>query len=81
MPFHNLITNLHNKTDHIVINPHRCVGCFQCTQVCPKDVLCKIPLPFHKHVHINHPEACIGCQRCIQICPVGAISLRRGRAR
>lgn len=68
----------HNETNHIAINLHRCVGCFQCVEACPKKVLGKISLPFHKHVHVDHPEACIGCARCAKICPEGAISKKEG---
>ena len=67
-------------TVHLTFDMARCRACFHCVDVCPKGVLGKIALPFHKHVHIDHPEACIGCLRCQAVCPADVIQKRKEAA-
>jgi MinD superfamily P-loop ATPase len=62
-------------TGHIQIDAHKCKACWKCIEVCRNNVIGKINLPFHKHVHVNHPECCKGCQRCLKVCPENAICL------
>ena len=60
-------------TEHIQLNPHKCAACWECVAACPKQVLDKIDLPFHKHAKVANPEACIGCKKCVKACKHGAI--------
>lgn len=68
--------NIHNTTNYIHIDRARCIGCFQCVDVCPKGVLGKVNLPLHKHVHVDHPDQCVGCFACLSCCPAQAIQKR-----
>ena len=61
------------QTAHIQLDPHKCKACWECIEACPKQVLGKIDLPFHKHAKIVNPEACIGCKKCVKTCQYGAI--------
>ncbi|MDE6011066.1 MAG: 4Fe-4S binding protein, partial [Muribaculaceae bacterium] len=64
-------------TRFISADSHKCVACWNCIPACPKHVLGKVSLPFHKHVRIVNADACIGCGRCIGKCPDGVfISLK-----
>lgn len=56
-------------TKFVKINPHNCVACWECIPVCPKNVIGKIDLWFHKHVVFKHSDDCIGCFKCIKTCP------------
>ena len=43
-------------TDHILINTKSYDTCGKCTEACPKGVLGKVNIIFHKHVHIDEAE-------------------------
>ncbi|MBR5644733.1 MAG: ferredoxin family protein [Salinivirgaceae bacterium] len=62
------------QTAHITIDLHCCQACWKCVNACPKQVLGKIDLPFHKHVKIVNAEKCIGCNKCVKMCEFGVIS-------
>lgn len=64
----------HIQTRHIKIDNHRCKACWDCVNACPKDVIGKVNLFFHKHSHINQAAQCIGCFKCIKVCKFKAIS-------
>lgn len=63
------------QTAHIQLDPHECQACWECVNACPKQVLGKIDMPFHKHAKIVNPEACIGCRKCVKLCQHEAISV------
>ncbi|MBD5246558.1 MAG: 4Fe-4S binding protein [Barnesiella sp.] len=56
-------------TNFVKINPHKCVACWKCLPACPKGVIGKVDLWFHKHIVFKHSDACIGCYKCIKACP------------
>lgn len=58
-------------TDYVAINPSRCVACWKCVEQCPKNVVGKIEILWHRHVVFRNPDACIGCRKCIKTCPHG----------
>ncbi|MDE6696948.1 MAG: 4Fe-4S binding protein [Muribaculaceae bacterium] len=58
-------------TQYVSINAYKCVACWDCIPACPKHVLGKVSIPFHKHVRIINANACIGCGKCIRTCPNG----------
>ena len=62
------------RTAHIWANPRRCTACWKCVDACPKQVINKIDLLWHKHVTIKNAAGCIGCKKCIQACPNGVFS-------
>ena len=62
------------QTAHIQLDPYKCKACWECVETCPKQVLGKIDMPFHKHAKIVNPDVCIGCKKCIKACLHGAIS-------
>lgn len=65
------------STDHILINTKSCDACGKCIEACPKEVLGKVNIIFHKHAHVDEAEQCIGCLKCVKACPQNAIISRR----
>ncbi len=63
-----------HSTPYIQLDTHKCVGCFKCVEVCPKDVIGKVHILWHKHAIIRQPEKCIGCYKCVKVCEVSAIT-------
>lgn len=53
-----------------IVNKHRCLGCCECTFVCPKDAINISPKT--GKAYINY-DRCINCGQCIDICPARAI--------
>lgn len=63
----------HTQTQHIKIDNHKCKACWDCVNTCPKNVIGKVNLFFHKHLHIDYAEQCIGCLKCVKVCKFQAI--------
>lgn len=61
------------KTKYIHINTRACNACWNCLDACPKQVLGKIEIGFHRHVRIINEESCTGCKKCVPVCPQNAI--------
>jgi adenylylsulfate reductase, subunit B len=53
------------------IDPNKCVGCGNCTEVCPFGVL---EIENGKAV-VKHPENCRRCGACVSACPNHAIDI------
>lgn len=56
------------KTAFISMNPRHCVACWECVNVCPKQVIGKVHFLWHKHTVFKNSDVCIGCKKCINIC-------------
>ena len=54
------------------INQSRCIGCGQCADICPGNLI-----RFHESgkAFLRHVEDCWGCVSCMKECPAGAIVL------
>lgn len=63
------------RTKFVVLDTRRCVACWQCVAQCPKQVIGKVSVLWHRHVVFRHPEACVGCKRCTKVCPQGVFPL------
>lgn len=63
------------QTKYVALDTDHCEACWQCVAQCPKQVIGKVSVLWHRHVVFRHPEACIGCRRCVKICPHGAITV------
>ncbi len=61
------------KNDFICLDTRRCNACWDCIEACPKQVLGKIDMIWHRHVIIRNMEACNGCKKCVRACKSGAI--------
>lgn len=59
----------------IAINREKCIGCGQCVEACPGNL---IRLDGERKAEIRIPEDCWGCTSCMKECPVSAISLFLG---
>ena len=59
----------------IVINKNKCVGCGQCSTVCPGSL---IKLGQDKKAYIKYPRDCWGCSSCLKECKFEAIALYLG---
>ena len=63
-------------TAFLTANPvHDCIACWKCVESCPRDVLGKVRMLWHRHVKLRHPENCIGCGKCVGVCPQSIFSL------
>jgi len=58
----------------IYFYPDKCVGVWQCVQVCP--VNCWEKDPSARKAIFIHPENCIACNACVLQCPEKAIELK-----
>lgn len=59
----------------IRIKQEKCVGCKNCVEVCPGNL---IKLGSDKKAFIKHERDCWGCTSCIKACPIQAISFFLG---
>jgi heterodisulfide reductase subunit A len=70
------------------VDPGRCVGCGQCTAVCPVEVpdafnagltrrkAIYLPVPHSiPNPYVIDPAACTQCGACVEICPTHAVDL------
>jgi 2-oxoglutarate ferredoxin oxidoreductase subunit delta len=55
------------------MDTRRCEACWDCVEACPKQVLGKIDVIWHRHAIIRNAEACNGCKKCVRACESGAI--------
>jgi ferredoxin len=70
----NIFPFLHlRETKYIRLLPRQCQGCWQCVEVCPKDVLVKKDRTRRHHVHVRNADACTGCRKCVRACEFNAI--------
>jgi NAD-dependent dihydropyrimidine dehydrogenase PreA subunit len=65
---------LHLRQMSIRFYPERCVGVWECYEVCP--VNCWKPDEESGRVIFQHADLCIACGACVLQCPEGAIELR-----
>jgi NAD-dependent dihydropyrimidine dehydrogenase PreA subunit len=61
------------KNKFIHLETSRCDACWDCIEVCPKQVFGKIDLLWHRHAIIRNAEACNGCKKCVRACESGAL--------
>ena len=72
-------TGRHGFTAFIYLDSHKCRACWKCIETCPRGVIGKIDMLFHKHARVADPTRCKGCLKCVKACPQQAISaLRKG---
>ncbi|MPM97777.1 Ferredoxin-1 [bioreactor metagenome] len=54
----------------VTIDDEKCVGCGECTQACPAQIL---KMDGDKATVVG--DDCMGCESCVAICAVGAITV------
>jgi Fe-S-cluster-containing hydrogenase component 2 len=72
MKFHNPFQR-HTATKYIKISTGLCEACWSCLEACPNQVLGKIEIGPHSHIHVDRQENCKGCKKCVLACPHAAI--------
>lgn len=50
-----------------------CSACWKCIETCPKKLIGRVNLPWHKHARFRDVEACTGCLKCVRVCKSGAL--------
>ena len=63
-----------SRTAYVQLDTGKCIACWKCLEVCQKQVIGKVDLPWHKHALIINPVKCSGCLNCIKICQYNAFS-------
>lgn len=61
------------STLFVGLDSSKCKACWECLNVCTKNVIGRINLPWHKHVKFINSSDCIGCMKCVKICTANAI--------
>ena len=56
----------------VTIDEDKCVGCAQCTQGCPAQILGMLE---DKASVTGDASECLGCQSCVMTCPAEAITV------
>ncbi len=64
----------YSSTAFVLLDVKKCEACWKCLEVCTKNVIGRIILPWHKHVRFINGTACVGCLMCVKSCSTGAIS-------
>jgi NAD-dependent dihydropyrimidine dehydrogenase PreA subunit len=62
------------QTAYIRLDTGKCTACWICQEKCPKNVIGRINLLWHKHARIIDGNNCIGCFLCIKLCKSNALS-------
>ena len=75
MKFHLRFPN-HIETRYIHLDTSQCKACWACVTACPRHILGKVDLRFHKHARVDQAEKCKGCLKCVKACINGAIHAR-----
>ena len=55
----------------LIIDEEKCVGCGECVDICPNEVLeiiDELAVPIEG-------EECVGCESCVEVCEQEAIAL------
>jgi 2-oxoglutarate ferredoxin oxidoreductase subunit delta len=63
----------HLEWGFIWLDTRRCKACWKCLSVCPRKVIGKVAILWHKHVRIANADACLGCLQCVKVCKSGAL--------
>ena len=69
----------HVSTEHIMVQSNLCIDCGDCIKACPKEVLGRVNIIFHHHVHVERADQCIGCFKCVKACQQKAIVAISGK--
>jgi ferredoxin len=63
----------HTWTPYVQIDTKKCQACWKCIESCPKNIIGKVDLSWHKHARINNGDQCMGCLKCLKVCNSGAL--------
>jgi len=68
------------KTPFVQINSCKCIGCWECINICPNNVIDKSFLfiantLINEQVLIYNARKCTGCFKCLHACTNDAISI------
>ena len=66
-------THLRRETKYVQFNSRLCTACWNCIEACPKQVIGKVDMIFHRHARLENPQDCNGCKACVRVCSSGAL--------
>lgn len=64
---------------HLVLNRDKCIGCSQCSMVCPNKCL-KLTIEVdenkkrHMKTYMHNSGRCLFCNFCVEVCPTKAVT-------
>lgn len=64
----------HMGSELIQLDTRRCKACWKCLPACPRKVIGKVVILWHKHARIANADACLGCLKCVKVCESGALA-------
>jgi 2-oxoglutarate ferredoxin oxidoreductase subunit delta len=64
----------HRESAFVHLDTRRCKACWKCLSACPRRVIGKVAILWHKHVRIDKAEDCLGCLKCVKVCESGALA-------
>jgi Fe-S-cluster-containing hydrogenase component 2 len=64
----------HLESGFVRLDTRRCKACWKCLSACPRNVIGKVAILWHKHVRIVNADDCLGCLKCVKVCESGALA-------
>ena len=63
-------------TRFVGFDSRKCQACWSCVDTCPKQVIGKVSVLWHKHAALRRGKDCTGCFKCVAVCRAGALQQR-----
>ncbi len=71
-----MVEELETEQLIIIVDRERCVGCFECVDICPQSSSAQFPVYERGDdgfPHVANPDSCIACLSCVVSCRAMAI--------
>lgn len=57
-----------SHTGFVELDTRQCQACWLCVDACPRQVLGKVSVLWHKHARLRVGKDCTGCLKCVAVC-------------